>query len=222
MLFAVGTDGRLNCGASPAAAAALLGSMGARAVGFSSPDPELLEEALEAAFEASPLPLWAELTAPGVGEREVLRLCRASTLLVPNEAERARIAPLAAQMTRPSREEEDKYVAAVTAGEIYWIDSAIDLSEEISPGPDFPKQILRAEDETFCALSLVIDTEEELSLFTEYQYMFKAPVCLSSSDQGMMIRAVHNFCGRALYDGNQGLDVAFIDRLVRRYGLIRL
>ena len=81
---------------------------------------------------------------------------------------------------------------------------------------------MKAEDETWGAIRLHIESEDDLRIFEEYQYMIRRPLCICPCNEEILEKALRIYNGRALFDNTCEMAVEFLHHLSGAYGLICL
>lgn len=113
-------------------------------------------------------------------------------------------------------------ILAADSRSAHFIDAEVDITTDIECTPDLDEEILAAEDDSWGAMRLHIDNEDDLAAFMEHQYLIRRPLCLCSDDPELFERAVRAFDGRAIYDGTCELTERHVAQMAAAYGLIRL
>ena len=116
---------------------------------------------------------------------------------------------------------DSELIFAASGAEAFFVDATIDFSEEIECIPDFPENILKAEDEGG-GLKIRIRGEDDIDLLEQYQYMINRPVCFCSDSPELLEAALKTYNGRAFFDGTCDIEDIYLKYLQEYYGLIVL
>ena len=122
-------------------------------------------------------------------------------------------------------DERERPLRAVTSGQTFDVDSAIDIDAECDLDDEdieFSRWLLDQEEDNWGAVRLRVSSPDDLALFDAHQYMLRVPVALAGDDPAVFEQALRRFCGIALYDGTSDFDAELLERLHRKYGLIIL
>lgn len=117
---------------------------------------------------------------------------------------------------------DEDYILAPVGVHAHFVDATIDISDPIDLEDRFGEKLLELEDQWSGALKLEINTEDDIYLLDEVQYMLGRPVCLAAENPELLEQALRVFDGIALYDGTWDLDSDIFDYFRQHYGLVAL
>ena len=241
--FSCDDDGRTETGGDILAALIICQGMGAAGFGigqFSGSLSALLEQIQRLSSHAqiplmvfpSPGPssdLWKPETiaaAVPVFAQAGVRICSGCGSVSHLAALRAAVDAMDFSRLDQMEEEEDisrsDSLPCASEREAQFISPLIDVGEEIVCSPHFVENLLAAEDAPTGACKIVLDSEDELDIFAENQYMIEDALCLSSDSPALLERALRLYNGRAFYDGTGDLPPEVLLPLVEKYGLVVL
>ena len=126
--------------------------------------------------------------------------------------------PLGVCVPSGMEDERERPLRAVTSGQTFDVDSAIDIDAECDLDDediDFSRWLLDQEEDNWGAVRLRVSSPDDLALFDAHQYMLRVPVALAGDDPAVFEQALRRFCGIALYDGTSDFDAEFLERLQR-------
>ena len=118
--------------------------------------------------------------------------------------------------------QEHEALLAVSGGEVWYLDSVVDISESIPCDENFEEALLLAEQDEAPVTKVEINDQNALDVFEMGQYMLQEPVAICSEDEEIFAKAVRMFCGVALYDGTGDIGEERLRQLSQKYGLIIL
>lgn len=217
----------------PEALLALFEGVGASALVLACPsDPGLLSSVLNELLARAGIPVGVCL--PSGAERELLPRMTSAQLLLALDAESGAALHAAARefdffsalpMPEDVEDERERPLAAVTCGQLFTVDPAIDIDADCDISDEdvvFARWLLEQEDENWGAVRIHVEGADDLAIFDENQYMLRVPVALASDDPDIFEQTLRRFCGLALYDGTCDFDDDFLEDLHRKYGLVLL
>ncbi len=218
-------------GWQPDALLALFEAIGASAFILSCPaDSDLLSAALdELVFRARipvgvcvPHGMEGQLIPQAMSARLLLAVDDQSLSVLQREAQAHDF--FAALPAPEDVEDEPQRLTAVTCGQLFSIDPAIDIDAvcDISDDDVIFSRWLLEQEESWGAIRVHVEGEDDVAVLDENQYMLRVPLALASDDPAVFEQAVRRFCGIALYDGTCDFDPDFLETLHRKYGLVLL
>lgn len=226
------SSGMTADGWQPDALLALFEGVGVSALVLSCPaDPDLLSAALDELVVRARIPvgvciphgLEGQLIPQVMSARLLVAMDEQSLPILRREAEAHDF--VSALPAPEDVEDEPQRLAAVTCGQLFSIDPAIDIDAVCDISDEdviFSRWLLDQEEENWGAIRVHVEGEDDLAILDENQYMLRVPLALASDDPAIFEQAVRRFCGIALYDGTCDFDPEFLEGLHRKYGLVIL
>ncbi|HWS41860.1 MAG TPA: homocysteine S-methyltransferase family protein [Pseudoflavonifractor sp.] len=119
-------------------------------------------------------------------------------------------------------EQDPDVIPCASGQEARFITPDVDVGETLSCTPDLLEDILRAEDLPQGAVKIAILDEDDLDLFTAYQYAVRNALCLWSDVPELLEKALRLYQGRAFWDHTADLEDEFLEAMRKKYGLVLL
>lgn len=218
-------------GWQPDALLALFEAIGVSALILSCPaDPDLLSAALDELVAHARVPVG--VCIPHGMECQLIPQVMSARLLLAVDDESLPVLRREAQahdffsaLPAPEDAEDEQRLAAVTCGQLFSIDPAIDIDAVCDISDDdviFSRWLLDQEEENWGVIRVHVEGEDDVAVLDENQYMLRVPLALASDDPVIFEQAVRRFCGLALYDGTCDFDPDFLENLHCKYGLVLL
>lgn len=218
----VGQDGILTFGTDIIAAVGVLQSIGVTTIIISGENVQDVSHALQMCAPYARISLGVKVEPSWLNQSEY-PLDGAEIYLPRYESDTEEIGNILRTYDVKSVDyrEHDDMILAPDGTNAHFLDSCVDISDEIEVGSRFSERLIEAEDESG-ALKLVFETEDDLECFEEEVFMLARPVCLCAEQVELLESALRIYPGRALYDGTWELEEHMIKYFSEKYGMIRL
>ncbi len=118
----------------------------------------------------------------------------------------------------PLNPEHADLLPCATEKELFFLDPAVDLGDEIPCDDDLEDSLEDALDSERPVITLRIREAADPELFADCQYMISKPLCIACDDAELLEQTLRLYQGRALYDGALSDDA--LAPLVKKYGLL--
>lgn len=99
-----------------------------------------------------------------------------------------------------------------------YLPADIELGKTVKCSDDMADELEEAMENELPVICVSIETEDELELFADCQYMIDCALCFKCSDAALLEKALRLYQGRAMYEGT--LSDEELLPLVSRYGLV--